>query len=264
MSSFDYFDDPKNAAGSYIHPNASRALITAGWDSVPHLDEQTKKELLAETPPWLREARSLGKPSLGAGAIYPISESQIKCAPFPIPAHWPRAFSMDVGWNWTAGLWGAWDLDTSTLYIYAEYKVGETLPQVHAEAFKARGPWIPGVIDPAANGRSQRDGEVLKASYETFGLKLTNAENAVEAGLHACWMDLSVSRIRVFSTLQHFFGEYRLYRRDEHGKIVKKNDHVMDCMRYLRMSGRGVAIVKPPVLPTGMTGRAAMPGPGGY
>ena len=260
-------DDPNHEwekRGSYIHQKASRALITAGWGDVPHLDEVTKRELLEETPPWLREARELGKPSLGAGSIYPIAESSIKCQPFPIPAHWPRAFSMDVGWNWTAGLWGAWDRDTSTLYIYAEYKVGEALPQIHAEAFKARGVWIPGVIDPAANGRSQKDGEQLKATYEGLGLNLTNADNSVEAGLHACWMDLSVGRIRVFSTLTGFFNEYRLYHRDEKGKIVKKNDHLMDTMRYLRMSGAGVAKVKPLVI--GGTGIPVMrtPGPAGY
>lgn len=259
-------DDPNHnweERGVYLHKQASRALITAGWADAPHLDEATKRELLAETPPWLREARSLGKPSLGAGAIYPIEESRVKCQPFPIPAHWPRAFAMDVGWNWTAGLWGAWDLDTSTLYIYADYKVGEALPQVHAEAFKARGAWIPGVIDPAANGRSQKDGEKLKATYEGLGLNLINADNSVEAGLHACWMDLSVGRIRVFSTLSAFFGEYRLYHRDENGKIVKKNDHLMDTMRYLRMSGRDVAKVKPVAAHMGI-GTPRMPGVGGY
>ncbi len=250
--------------GSYLHKKASRALITAGWNDVPHLDDETKRELLAETPPWLREARSLGKPSLGAGAIYPIAESSIKVAPFAIPAHWPRAYAMDVGWNWTAGLWGAWDLDTSILYIYAGYKAGEALPQIHAEAFKARGVWIPGVIDPAANGRNQKDGEALKVSYEGCGLTLTNAINTVEAGLHACWMDLSVGRIRVFSTLADFFQEYRLYRRDEHGKIVKKNDHMMDCMRYLRMSGKEVAKVKPVMLSDMIAGAGRAPGVGGY
>lgn len=227
-----------------VHP-PSRALITAGWNDIPHLDEETKAQLLAETPPWLRDARSKGTPSLGAGAIYPISESKVKYDPYQIPDWWPRAFAMDVGWNWTAALWAAFEMETSTMWIYGEYLAGEELPQIHASAIRARGLWIPGLIDPAANGRAQKDGEQLKVTYEQNGLNLTNADNSVEAGLHKCWTDLSINRIRVASTLQKFWSEYRLYRRDENGKIVKKKDHLMDCMRYLRNSGREIAIVKP-------------------
>lgn len=224
---------------------ASRVLISAGWDDVPHLDAETKRELLAETPEWLRDARSKGIPSMGAGAIYPIAEERIRVDPFPIPPHWPRCYALDVGWNWTAALWCAFDLDTLTKYLYAEYYAGEALPAVHAAAIRARGAWIPGVIDPAANNRGQRDGERLMQDYLSEGLILTKAENAVAAGLIKTWQDLSLGRTKVFSTLQYFFAEYRLYRRDEKGNIVKKKDHLMDDMRYIHNSGAGVAIVKP-------------------
>jgi hypothetical protein len=92
-----------------ITDTKSRILITAGWDDVPHLDEKAKADLLEETPPWLREARSKGKPSLGAGAIYPIPVDQMTCEPMAIPSHWPRCYALDVGWNWTAALWMAYD-----------------------------------------------------------------------------------------------------------------------------------------------------------
>jgi hypothetical protein len=223
----------------------SRVLVTAGWDDVPHLGTQAKKELLDETPPWLRDARSKGIPSLGAGAIYPIPINEIECEPFKIPSHWHRAYALDVGWNWTAVLWMAYDYETLTRYLYAEYKAGEQLPQIHAEAIKARGEWIPGLIDPAANNRSQRDGERLMLDYQGCGLDLTPAQNAVEAGLVGCWRELSAGRIKVFRTLQRFKEEYRIYRRDEKGKIVKKNDHLMDTMRYLYNSGFDVMKVKP-------------------
>lgn len=243
-------------------PN-SRALITAGWDDVPHLDSKAKAELLEETPDWLRAARSKGTPSLGAGAIYPIPEDFIKVTPFQIPHFWPRCYALDVGWNWTAALWCAWDKDTGTKYLYAEYLAGKQLAAVHAAAIKARGDWVPGLIDPSANNRNQRDGERLMADYIEAGLILTKADNAVQAGLVKCWQDLQLGQTKVFSTLQHFFAEYRLYHRNDDGVIVKKKDHLMDDMRYIHNSGEQIAIVKPVAGP-GPQAAAPDRGRGGY
>lgn len=212
----------------------SKYAVNAGWGDVPHLDEKTKQELLAATPPYLRDARTRGEPMMGAGHIYPIPFRDIEIAPFPIPKFWKRGYALDVGWNRTAALWGAQDPAEGTIYLYAEHYRGRELPAVHAEAIKARGEWMTGCIDPAAKGRSQRDGEQLKAEYVQLGLHLINANNEVATGLEECWMDLSTGMIRVFSTLPYFKAEYQVYRRDEHGKIIKKDDHLMDCMRYLK------------------------------
>lgn len=225
--------------------SASRYLVQAGWEHAPHLDEKTKTELLASTPPHLRDARSKGIPVLGSGAIYPVPWEDVSVKPFQIPDYWPRAYALDVGWRRTAALWGAWDPSDWTLYVYAEYYRGQAEPTIHASAIKARGEWIKGVIDPASNGKSQTDGEQLIALYKQNGLAITNADNSVEAGLYECWQGLSVGKIKVFSILGHFEDEYRMYRRDENGKIVKENDHLMDAFRYLVKSGRKVAQVKP-------------------
>lgn len=221
----------------------SKYLVTAGWDEAPHLDEKTKRELLDATPPYLRDARSKGIPSLGSGAIYPIPESDIVVPFFPIPDWWPRAYALDVGWNRTAALWGAWDPTTQICYLYAEHYRGLAEPAVHAEAIKTRGDWIHGVADPASRGGAQKDGEKLYQIYTTLGLRLTLADNAVDAGIYDTWMSLSVGKLKVMSHLLNFFNEYRLYRRDENGRIVKKHDHLMDCMRYLVRSGRQVSKV---------------------
>lgn len=219
----------------------SKYLVTAGWDCAPHLDEKTKIELLAATPPFLRDARSKGIPSLGAGAIYPIPEDEISVPYFPIPRWWPRCYGLDVGWNRTAALWCAWDPSTGIAYLFAEHYRGIAEPAVHAEAIKARGEWIHGVCDPAARGSSQRDGEKLIDLYRQLGLKLTFADNAVDAGIYDTWAALSVGKLKVMSHLLNFFNEYRLYRRDENGRIVKKHDHLMDVMRYIVRSGRSVS-----------------------
>lgn len=230
----------------------SRAMISAGWDDVPHLDEETKRDLLDSTPPHLRDARSKGIPSIGAGAIYPIQEADIRVDPFPIPDHWPRAYAIDPGWRTTAAVWGAWDRDTSRLYIYAEHYRKEAEPTTHAQAIRARGEWMHGVIDPAAMG-STIEGTQVRGMYEALGLNLETADNAVEAGLYDTWMGLEQGRIKVFSTCQNWFAEYRAYHRDEKGKIVKKDDHLMDCTRYLVRSGKDVARVKSVVSGVSMT-----------
>lgn len=223
----------------------SRYTVNATWDDVPHLDEKTKAELLESTPPHLRDARTKGIPALGAGAIYPVPLSEVECKPFAIPAFWPRAYALDVGWNKTAAVWGARDPSDDTIYLYAEHYRGQEVPAVHAEAIKARGRWIKGAIDPAARGRQQSDGTKLIETYRALDLNLVEAVNEVEAGLYEVWQRLTTGRLRIFATLQNLKAEYQMYRRDEHGKIIKAHDHLMDAKRYLIMTWAKVASVQP-------------------
>jgi hypothetical protein len=82
--------------------------------------------------------------------------------------------------------------------------------------------------------------------YRQSGLRLTEADNAVEAGIYAVYERLSTSRLKVFTTLQGLRAEYRQYHRDENGKVVKEQDHYMDALRYAVMSGLSLAKVEPP------------------
>lgn len=224
----------------------SKFIVMASWSDVPHLSEAVKKELYDSIPPYQRDARSKGIPQLGSGAIYPVPESDIVIADFPIPAHWPRCYALDVGWNRTAAVWGAKDPEDGTVYLYSEHYRGQAEPIIHATAIKSRGSWIPGVIDPAARGRGQSDGNQLMQSYKDLGLDISPADNSVETGLYEVWMALSSGRLKVFSSLQNWLSEFRIYRRDDKGKIVKVNDHLMDTTRYLVMSGLDRATVKMP------------------
>lgn len=223
----------------------SKYLVTAGWVDAPHISEEERVRMLAETPPFLRKARSEGVPSIGAGAIYPVDPDEFMVAPFEIPSYFRRAYGMDVGWNRTAAIWGAHDLDSDVLYLTSEHYRGQAEAPIHAAAIKARGEWIPGAIDPASRGVSQTDGRRLFVQYQLQGLKLHLAENAVEAGLFAVWERLSTGRLKVFRSLENWRREFMFYRRDDKGQIVKKDDHLMDATRYLVMTGLKHAIIKP-------------------
>lgn len=222
-----------------------RFSLMATWSDVPHLDEAAKASLIEAYPIHERDARSKGVPALGSGAIYPVPEGDIIVRPFEIPAWYRLVYGLDVGWNRTACLWGAVNPETDTLFLFHEYYRGQAEPAVHAQAISAPGKWIPGVIDPASRGRSQIDGQQLLVTYQQLGLTLSPANNAVESGLYDVWTRLSSGRLKVFDTLANWLTEFRIYRRDEKGKVVKENDHLMDAMRYLVMSGIGVARQKP-------------------
>lgn len=225
--------------------NPNRFVLTMGFDHAPHLSDESKAKLIASFPPHERDARTKGTPQLGSGAIFPIAESEILVKDFEIPEHWPRAYGCDVGWNRTAAIWGALDRENDTLYLYGEHYRGQAEPSIHANAISARGDWIPGVIDPAARGRAQKDGQQLLQSYVDLGLDIEVAFNGVESGIFEVLQRLSSGRLKVFKTCSNWIDEFRLYRRDDNGKIVKENDHLMDATRYLVMSGIERAKTKP-------------------
>ena len=225
----------------------SKAVVMAGWDDVPHLSDKAKKEMLDATPPHLRDSRSKGIPGLGAGAVYAVPENEIKydVSSLQIPAWFRRAYAMDVGWNATAVVFGALDVEQDVWYIYDGFKRGQCEPEIHASAIRKRYPGgmkLTGAIDPAAKGRSQIDGKnLLKMYCKEEKLRLIPADNAVESGIQEVWSRLSTGRLKIASHLVPWFDEYRIYSRREDGKIKKEHDHYMDATRYLITSGAGIA-----------------------
>lgn len=226
-----------------VGKSGDQALVMAGWDDVPHLSATQKARMLANCEVHLREARSKGIPSIGSGAIYPVSEDQIVVDDFALPAHWPRVYGLDVGWNCTAAVFGAIDRETDVLYLYSEHYQGQQEPSTHVAGIRGRGEWINGVIDPASRGRSQKDGQQLLQIYRDLGLKLLLADNSVESGLFAVHQRLATGRLKVFRSMKNWLSEYRIYRRDDKGHIVKVKDHAMDATRYLVVTGINAASV---------------------
>lgn len=212
----------------------SRAMIQAGWDDAPWLDDSEKARLLETTPPHLREARSKGYPSIGSGNVYPIPLEDIQVRRFKIPHDWRRVYALDVGWNRTAVLFGAVHPSDDTIFIYDEIYLSKVEPEIVAGHIKSKGgETIPGVIDPASRGRSQVDGRKLITMYKQLGLRVREAINAVETGISDTWNRMSMDKLKVFDDLHNFAKEYLVYRRDLSGNIIKEHDHLMDCVRYI-------------------------------
>jgi phage terminase large subunit-like protein len=237
-----------------------RYVVGATWDDAPHLTDAAKAKQWASIMPYQRAARAKGLPQLGAGAIYPISDDDLRVKDFPIPEHWKRGYGMDCGGGAkpTAAAFGALDPDADILYVTSVYKsgVGQTEPALHASSIKSRmGGWNwPGVGDAAALLMTEHDAEQLVMLYRRLGLDLNLPDKSVETGIKEVWDRMTTGRLKVFASCVAWFQEFAMYRRDKHGRIVKSNDHVMDGTRYLvrsgvaRMKTKPVEIIKPAMI----------------
>ncbi len=164
--------------------------------------------------------------------IYPMPDTDLVVKEFSIPDNWPRGYGLEVRWNAAAALWGALDPESDVLYLYSEY-FGETDPAVHVAAIRSRADWIQGLIDPAANGRNQADGQGLIQTYRNLGLDLAAIDNPIESGILNVWQRMHSGRLKVFASLSKYLDQRRLYRRDERDQIVKERDHLQDAARCL-------------------------------
>ena len=232
-----------------------RVFVMAGWDDAPHLPFEEKERFKASIPPHEVEARSKGVPSIGSGMVYPVSEHLITCDPFELPDSFYFVGGLDFGWkDPTALLLAAIDRDKDMIYLFHEYAMSEKTPEqhlfhLHNTLAKDYLTWLPIVHDPAGGASSQRDGKPLVQLYREAGLKnLHKANNAREAGVQKVLQRMQNGKLKIFKTCTKLLTERRMYARDEDGMIKDGNDHLLDAMRYLVMTGPSLATLRPHVV----------------
>lgn len=220
------------------------------YDAEHYTPEQIEA-IVASYPPHERDARAKGIPVLGSGRVFPIAEDAIKVEAFPVPEHWAQIGGIDFGWDHpTAGARLAWDKDNDCIFVTASYGARETTPVVHGAALKAWGDWLPWAWPHDGLQHDKGSGLELAAQYRDAGLDMlpTRAEfegggNGVEAGISEMLDRMQTGRFKVFSHLEDWFAEFRLYHRKD-GLIVKMADDRMSATRYALMMKR-FAIAKP-------------------
>lgn len=218
--------------------NDDKYATQISWAQTPHLSEKEQAELKRGMSRHEVEARTMGYPSLGAGAVFDYSESSLVCEPLThLPRYWQRFYALDVGWRKTAALFFARDPDSGRVWVVDEYGGSQMEPHEHSVAIKLRADtgfgesW--GAIDPAARGRSQVDGRRLMDEYQNLGLKLRSARNEIVAGIFAVQALISTNQLQVYSRCKQLLSELRMYQWSEKdGKPKKIHDHFCDCLRY--------------------------------
>lgn len=231
-----------------------QSLIQATWDDALHMTPDRIEQKLKSMPAHEREMRSLGKPIMGSGLVFPISEEVLAIDPIQIPSHWPRVCGIDFGWDHPfAAVWIAWDREADAIYVYDCYRQKKATMAVHGHSVNSRGDWVPvvwphdGMVHDKASGRPLAD--IYRSEFrmnlvrDPFsnppapGQKEGQGGNGVEVGLMDMLNRMEMNRFRVFRTLSHWFEEYRMYHRYK-GKIVALSDDLMSATRYAVMSLR--------------------------
>jgi hypothetical protein len=108
-----------------------------------------------------------------------------------------------------------------------------------------------GVYDKYGDNTSANDAVKLIDMYRVCGIKnLSSANNnrgTREASVMLTLQRMQNGKLFIFNTLHKTLREYRMYARKE-GIIKDGNDHLMDAMRYVIMSGLSLARTKENVM----------------
>lgn len=218
-------------------------VTTGTWDDAPHLSKEMKDEYLQKIPPHLREVRTKGMPTFGAGLVWPIDEPTVRIPRFSIPDEFYQSYALDTGWNWNGVVWFAEDRNTGIVYVTNVYKRGQIEPAIVAEAIKSRGAWMAGCADAADVNRM--DGKQYIEIYKRLGLDIELPNKAIETGVTMVWQLFSTGKLRIFEDCVQLFDELRVYMRNGSGEIQTKttgkikegqDDHLCDALRHGVMS----------------------------
>lgn len=215
----------------------TRSITRMTIDDAEHISAEKREAIIASYPPHEIEARTKGIPVLGSGRVFPVTEESISIEPFAVPRHWALIGGLDFGWDHpTAAVELAYDRDADVVYVGACYKRSKATPLEHAAALRPWGdfPWA----WPHDGLHQQKDGgKAFRDQYDEAGLTMlpTHATHqdggyGVEAGISEILIRMQSNRFKVFSHLNQWWEEFRLYHRKE-GKIVKERDDLMDATR---------------------------------
>lgn len=248
----EYFNNPKMGMG----------LVQATWDDCPLFDDpKYKAEVLDQFPEHEREMRSKGIPQMGSGLVFTTPDEDLKVAPFEIPDHWPRIKGIDFGIDHPfAAVALAFDPDSDTAYVtWCHRKTRQTIAD-HSAAVNSLQTWVPVVWPHDGLKQDAQSGRPLAEIYRDDpyhvnmlphcfsnppppGKKEGQGGQGVEVGLLALDEAMKNGKFKVFSNLDDWFEEKRMYHRKD-GLVIKERDDLMSATRYAFMSKR-FAITQP-------------------
>ena len=186
----------------------------------------------------------MGVPTMGQGVVFPFPDSELKVEPFQIPSHFKRICGIDFGINHPASaIWIAIDVDADVIYVTDCYKQAGEAAAYHARRVTANknAQWLPVCWPHDGMNREKSGGKTLADAYRACGVNMMplsarydddrGGSQPIEPAVMEMYERMKSGRFKVFSHLDEWFAEKRLYHRDDHLKIVDIRDDIMSATR---------------------------------
>jgi phage terminase large subunit-like protein len=247
----------QNGFKPFVEPGTEGDMVSvhrASMDDNPYLTEADIAFVLADVPDEYKEARKKGLFVALHGLIYQFSKAHhvVPSRPLRQPAN--VVVGIDPGMRYAvAVVWVAVDAH-GRLTVFDELledglDVSQTAERIHRiNAYHGVTPFMY-VIDPAARNRVHQTGRSDQMEYADNGILTVPGQNDRTAGMNRVKWFLSESpasgpRLQVMdrcSELIREFGRYRWKDPPKSGEEtreapVKKDDHLLDALRYVVMS----------------------------
>jgi hypothetical protein len=228
--------------------HSDRTVIEASLDDASHLTDAQRAAIKASYTEQELATRYFGRDWQGGGPIYrtPVSEIAEDADPTTFGPHFTYGIGLDLSHAGAGGIFAAvfcaYDPISRLLHIFDGFKMKGALPEQHVSRILQTPVYDAPVAWPHDAHQGTVTGEDYATIYKRLGLRMLpqhaqfpTGGYSLEAGLSLVDQWLSTGRLKVARHLHDWFAEYQTYERDENGKVIKSNDHMLDATRIAVM-----------------------------
>ena len=225
-------------------------VVVVDMDDNPHLDQRTKERVLAEYSPEERAARKSGLFVHFAGLVYEeFSEDHVRPALSHVPDGVEVFGGIDPGIRHMAAVVLCYLDHEDNLVVFDELALqGHTISEVCKEIELTLSKWEVKprwwVIYPASRNKNNQTGRSDQMEFADHGIFTSPGQNAVRPGINRVKERLRAQKLHITSDCPELISEFKKYRwstpkrseDDAREKPVKRDDHLLDALRYVVMS----------------------------